>query len=180
MPRKKKDELEEGTQAEATPEATATSEDTSVEAQGADAAEGSEPTVVGSIIDAVSDAVETAASTVVGGVADAFTGVASTVGEAVGLTGGEGDSATAKTGRGNRAQRVGVVTSDKMTKTVVVRVDRLVKHPKYRRYVRRKKQFMAHDELGAGIGDKVRIIETRPLSARKRWRVIEIVQKAAK
>ncbi len=82
--------------------------------------------------------------------------------------------------RGNRAQRVGVVTSDKMTKTVVVRVDRLIKHPKYRRYVRRKKQFMAHDELGAGIGDKVKIVETRPLSARKRWRVVEIVQKAAK
>lgn len=82
--------------------------------------------------------------------------------------------------RGNRAQRVGVVTSDKMMKTVVVRVDRLIKHPKYRRYVRRKKQFMAHDELGAGIGDKVKIVETRPLSARKRWRVVEIVQKAAK
>ncbi len=82
--------------------------------------------------------------------------------------------------RGNRAQRVGVVTSDKMTKTVVVRVDRLIKHPKYRRYVRRKKQFMAHDELGAGIGDKVKIVETRPLSARKRWRVVEIIQKAAK
>lgn len=81
---------------------------------------------------------------------------------------------------GNRAQRVGVVTSDKMTKTVVVRVDRLIKHPKYRRYVRRKKQFMAHDEMGAGIGDKVRIVETRPLSARKRWRVVEIVQKAEK
>ena len=80
----------------------------------------------------------------------------------------------------NRAQRIGVVTSDKMTKTVVVRVDRLIKHPKYRRYVRRKKQFMAHDELGASIGDKVRIVETRPLSARKRWRVAEIVQKAAK
>ncbi len=82
--------------------------------------------------------------------------------------------------RGSRAQRVGVVTSDKMTKTVVVRVDRLIKHPKYRRYVRRKKQFMAHDELGSSIGDKVKIVETRPLSARKRWRVVEIVQKAAK
>ncbi|HEX8248258.1 MAG TPA: 30S ribosomal protein S17 [Pyrinomonadaceae bacterium] len=75
---------------------------------------------------------------------------------------------------------MGTVTSDKMTKTVVVRVDRLVKHPKYRKYVRKRKQFMAHDELGATIGDKVRIIETRPLSARKRWRVVEIVQKAAK
>ena len=82
--------------------------------------------------------------------------------------------------RGNRAQKVGVVASDKMEKTVVVRVDRLIKHPKYRRYVRRTSKFMAHDETGAGIGDKVRIVETRPLSARKRWRVVEIVQKAEK
>lgn len=82
--------------------------------------------------------------------------------------------------RGNRAQKVGIVASDRMQKTVVVRVDRLVKHPKYRRYVRRTSKFMAHDETGAGIGDKVRIVETRPLSARKRWRVVEIVQKAEK
>ena len=79
-----------------------------------------------------------------------------------------------------RAEKVGVVASDKMQKSVVVRVDRLVRHTKYRRYVRRTSKFMAHDELGATIGDKVRIVETRPLSARKRWRVIEIVQKAAK
>jgi small subunit ribosomal protein S17 len=82
--------------------------------------------------------------------------------------------------RANRSQKVGTVTSDKMTKTVVVRVDRLVRHRKYRRYVRRTSKFMAHDELGATVGDKVRIVETRPLSARKRWRVMEIVQKAAK
>ncbi len=82
--------------------------------------------------------------------------------------------------RGNRAQKIGIVASDKMMKTVVVRVDRLIKHPKYRRYVRRTSKFMAHDEMGATIGDKVRIIETRPLSARKRWRVAEIVQKAEK
>ncbi len=82
--------------------------------------------------------------------------------------------------RGSRAQKVGIVASDKMEKTVVVRVDRLIKHPKYRRYVRRTSKFMAHDETGATIGDKVRIIETRPLSARKRWRVAEIVQKAEK
>lgn len=81
---------------------------------------------------------------------------------------------------GNRAQKIGIVASDKMTKTVVVRVDRLIKHPKYRRYVRRTSKFMAHDEMGATTGDKVRIIETRPLSARKRWRVVEIVQKAEK
>ena len=82
--------------------------------------------------------------------------------------------------RGNRVQKVGTVSSDKMQKTVVVRVDRLVLHPKYRRYVRRTSKFMAHDELGATTGDRVRIVETRPLSTRKRWRVVEIVQKAAK
>ena len=82
--------------------------------------------------------------------------------------------------RANRSQKVGTVSSDKMTKTVIVRVDRLLRHRKYRRYVRRTSKFMAHDELGATVGDKVRIVETRPMSARKRWRVIEIVQKAAK
>ena len=86
----------------------------------------------------------------------------------------------AKAARAHRSQKVGAVVSDKMQKTVVVRVDRLVRHTKYRRYVRRTSKFMAHDELGATIGDKVRIVETRPMSARKRWRVIEIVQKAAK
>jgi small subunit ribosomal protein S17 len=82
--------------------------------------------------------------------------------------------------RGNRVQKVGTVSSDKMQKTVVVRVDRKVLHRKYRRYVRRTSKFMAHDELGATVGDRVRIVETRPLSTRKRWRVVEIVQKAAK
>ena len=84
------------------------------------------------------------------------------------------------TKRPHRSQKVGTVSSDKMQKTVVVRVDRLVLHTKYRRYVRRTSKFMAHDELGATIGDKVRIVETRPLSTKKRWRVVEIVQKAAK
>jgi small subunit ribosomal protein S17 len=82
--------------------------------------------------------------------------------------------------RGNRVQKIGTVSSDKMQKTVVVRVDRLVLHQKYRRYVRRTSKFMAHDDLGATTGDRVRIVETRPLSAHKRWRVVEIVQKAAK
>ena len=89
---------------------------------------------------------------------------------------GDGEAKTAK--KGKRAEKVGVVTSDKMTKTVVVRVDRLVKHPIYRKYVRKRKKFMAHDEMGAKIGDKVKIVETRPMSARKRWRVIDIIQKA--
>ena len=82
--------------------------------------------------------------------------------------------------RGNRVQKIGIVSSDKMQKTVVVRVDRLVLHRKYRRYVRRTSKFMAHDDLGSTTGDRVRIVETRPLSAHKRWRVVEIVQKAAK
>ena len=82
--------------------------------------------------------------------------------------------------RAHRSQKVGVVFSDKMQKTVVVRVDRLVLHTKYRRYVRRTSKFMAHDELGATVGDKVRIVETRPLSARKRWRVIGDSAKGSK
>jgi len=92
----------------------------------------------------------------------------------------ETQNAAAKTSRAHRSQKVGTVASDKMQKTVIVRVDRLVRHTKYRRYVRRTSKFMAHDELGATVGDRVRIVETRPLSARKRWRVVEIVQKAAK
>lgn len=88
------------------------------------------------------------------------------------------DSTGATVKKGKRAEKIGVVTSDKMTMTVVVRVDRLVKHPIYRKYVRKRKKFMAHDEKGAKIGDKVRIVETRPMSARKRWRVVEIIQKA--
>jgi small subunit ribosomal protein S17 len=92
----------------------------------------------------------------------------------------ESKVAVAKGRSGNRVQKVGTVASDKMQKTVIVRVDRQVLHPKYRRYVRRTSKFMAHDDLGATIGDRVRIVETRPLSAKKRWRVVEIVQKAAK
>ena len=88
------------------------------------------------------------------------------------------DGEEQKVHKGKRAEKIGVVTSDKMMMTVVVRVDRLVKHPIYRKYVRKRKKFMAHDEKGAKIGDKVRIVETRPMSARKRWRVVEIIQKA--
>lgn len=83
--------------------------------------------------------------------------------------------------RGRRSEKIGIVSSDKMQKTVVVRVDRLVKHPTYKRYVRRRSQFMAHNEIdGVSIGDQVRIVETRPLSARKRWRVVEVLRKASK
>ena len=92
----------------------------------------------------------------------------------------ENETQEAAQSRGTRGEKVGIVTSDKMQKTVVVRVDRLVKHKQYRRYVRRTSKFMAHDESGAAVGDKVRIVETRPLSAHKRWRVVEIIQKAVK
>jgi small subunit ribosomal protein S17 len=83
--------------------------------------------------------------------------------------------------RGRRTEKVGIVTSDKMAKTVVVRVDRLVKHPVYKRYIRKRSKFMAHNEIeGVSIGDQVRIVETRPLSAHKRWRVVEVLRKASK
>lgn len=78
-----------------------------------------------------------------------------------------------------RASRTGVVTSDKMDKSVVVKVTRTVKHSTYRRYVRRSEKYMAHDERNdCKIGDTVEIIESRPLSSRKRWRVRRIVRTA--
>ena len=76
--------------------------------------------------------------------------------------------------------RVGVVTSNKMDKTVVVAVDRLIQHPKYRKFVRRRNKFAAHDAQNAcQIGDRVLIEETRPLSKTKRWMVVQILEKAA-
>ena len=79
-----------------------------------------------------------------------------------------------------RATKIGVVASDKADKTVVVRVERIVLHPKYKRYIRRSAKFMAHDEANAcRVGDTVEIVESRPLSARKRWRVRRVVKKAA-
>ncbi len=86
-----------------------------------------------------------------------------------------------ETGRGKRNEKIGIVASDKMQKAVVVRVDRLIKHPTYKRYVRRRSRFMAHNEIdGLSVGDQVRIVETRPLSAHKRWRVVEVLRKASK
>lgn len=111
---------------------------------------------------------------------DPTTTAAATPADSDAATGSGEQKAASGKRRGNRVQKVGTVSSDKMQKTVVVRVDRLVLHPKYRRYVRRTSKFMAHDELGSTTGDRVRIVETRPLSAKKRWRVVEIVQKAAK
>jgi small subunit ribosomal protein S17 len=75
-----------------------------------------------------------------------------------------------------RQQKIGVVTSNKMQKTVVVTVDRQIMHPLYHRVVRRSAKFLAHDESGkCRLGDWVRIEETRPLSARKRWRVVDVI-----
>jgi small subunit ribosomal protein S17 len=81
--------------------------------------------------------------------------------------------------RGSRKERVGIVVSDKPDKTVTVSVETLVRHPLYKKRIRRSKRFMVHDERNeARVGDTVRIIETRPLSARKRWRLANIVSRA--
>lgn len=81
--------------------------------------------------------------------------------------------------RGKKRQLVGTVLSNKMNKTVTVRVERLVSHSVYQKYVRRRANFAAHDEQNTcGIGDQVLITESRPLSKRKRWRVSRIIEKA--
>ena len=81
--------------------------------------------------------------------------------------------------RNLRKTRVGLVTSDKMDKTIVVTVTDNVKHPLYNKIVKRSYKLKAHDENNeAGIGDRVRVMETRPLSKDKRWRLVEIVEKA--
>ena len=81
--------------------------------------------------------------------------------------------------RNNRKERIGMVVSDKMQKTIVVRIEESVRHPKYGKIMKRSTKFKAHDENNeCGIGDKVRIMETRPLSKDKRWRLVEILEKA--
>jgi small subunit ribosomal protein S17 len=193
MPRKKKeDELEiQGTTEEVSSEETA--EDTAVEAASDENAEASteekpegtlktesddsqsdEATGETSIVDSVVSTVSSVVSDVAGAVTSGVSAVVAAV------TPNSTTTETDKSHHSKRAEKIGIVQSDKMTKTVTVRVDRVVKHPVYRKYIKRRKKFMAHDELGATIGDKVRIMETRPLSARKRWRVVEIVQKAEK
>ncbi|MDX1428405.1 MAG: 30S ribosomal protein S17, partial [Salegentibacter mishustinae] len=75
--------------------------------------------------------------------------------------------------------RIGLVVSNKMDKTITVSIERRVPHPIYKKYSKKTTKLMAHDEKGeCGIGDKVKIMETRPLSSKKRWRLIEIVEKA--
>mgnify|MGYP003571909430 FL=1 len=81
--------------------------------------------------------------------------------------------------RNLRKERIGVVTSDNMNKTILVSVERKLKHTKYGKYVKRTNSFMAHDEKEeCGIGDTVKIMETRPLSKNKCWRLVEIIERA--
>ncbi|WP_427340466.1 30S ribosomal protein S17 [Caloranaerobacter sp. DY30410] len=81
--------------------------------------------------------------------------------------------------RGNRKVRIGRVVSDKMDKTIVVAVERFVSHPLYGKQIKRTTKFKAHDENNeCGIGDIVEIMETRPLSKHKRWRLVRIIEKA--
>jgi small subunit ribosomal protein S17 len=88
-------------------------------------------------------------------------------------------SDTTSTERNRRKVRTGVVVSDKMDKTVLVRIDRSFRHPLYQKIVKRSSKLAAHDELNdAHAGDTVRVMETRPLSRTKRWRVVEVVERA--
>jgi len=81
--------------------------------------------------------------------------------------------------RGKRKTRVGRVVSDKMDKTIVVAIETLVRHPLYKKYIKRTTKFKAHDENNeCKVGDRVLIMETRPLSKEKRWRLVEILEKA--
>ena len=81
--------------------------------------------------------------------------------------------------RGIKRELIGTVVSDKMDKTAVVQVERLVKHPLYKKYIRRRNKFAAHDkDNSCNIGDKVMITESRPISKLKRWRVTDIIEKA--
>jgi small subunit ribosomal protein S17 len=83
------------------------------------------------------------------------------------------------TERNRRKERVGLIVSDRADKTVTVSVEALVRHPMYKKRVRRSRKFMVHDERNeARVGDTVRIVETRPLSARKRWRLANIISRA--
>jgi len=85
-----------------------------------------------------------------------------------------------ETERGNRKERVGEVISNKMAKTIIVRVQRRYPHPKFKKVVTGYRKFYAHDEKGdAKVGDRVRIEETRPLSRLKRWRLVEVVERGS-
>ncbi|HRK05353.1 MAG TPA: 30S ribosomal protein S17 [Chlorobiota bacterium] len=89
------------------------------------------------------------------------------------------ETTTAAEQTGRKKTRVGKVVSNKADKTIVVSIERQVAHPLYRKYFKQTKKVMAHDEANeCNIGDVVKVIESRPLSARKRWRLVEIIQRA--
>lgn len=89
------------------------------------------------------------------------------------------ETTTARKPRKPRKQKTGIVTSNKMDKTIVISVERKVMHPKYGKFVKKTSKFMAHDEKNeCGIGDMVRIMETKPFSKNKTWRLVEIIEKA--
>lgn len=153
--------------------------------------------VLSGIADAVGGAVSNVGDAVggaVGAVTETVGGAVSAVTSVVGRGGSdaEGDAPEQSQSRQTRADaasnlppylrtrrsEVGRVVSDKMEKTVVVTVNRSKPHPLYKKVMRRSVKFMAHDEMGAGIGDTVRIVESRPMSKRKRWQVVEILQRA--
>lgn len=91
----------------------------------------------------------------------------------------EEQNASADESRKLRKQRIGLVVSNKMDKTIAVEIERRLQHPIYGKYVKKSKKFIAHDEKNeCTIGDTVRIMETRPLSRRKRWRLVEILERA--
>jgi small subunit ribosomal protein S17 len=87
--------------------------------------------------------------------------------------------AAQKLDRNVRKEKIGIVTSNKMDKTIIVAVERKVKHPLYGKFIKKTTKFAAHDEKGdANIGDRVSIMETRPLSKTKRWRLVEVLERA--
>ena len=99
--------------------------------------------------------------------------------EAKGTTTGPAHTPATEKPRGRRKTAIGYVVSDKMEKTIVVELESRVQHPKYGKIIRTTKKVKAHDEAGAaGIGDRVSLMETRPLSATKRWRLVEVLERA--
>ncbi len=137
--------------------ATATEPETAESTQGPDRAETPQDLIEGETVDA---------------------GLAPSASKGPALDQDEGQ-VQSDTERNRRKERVGLVVSDKAEKTVTVRVETLVRHPRYKKRIRRSKKFMVHDEGNeARSGDTVRIIETRPLSARKRWRLANIISRA--
>ena len=156
----------EGTQPqEVAPEATEPEAATATEAETAESAQGPDP-----------ERAETPQDLIEGETADAGLAPSASKGPALDQDEGQVQSDTE---RNRRKERVGLVVSDKAEKTVTVRVETLVRHPRYKKRIRRSKKFMVHDEGNeARSGDTVRIIETRPLSARKRWRLANIISRA--